>query len=118
MEPTPSPYSIKVNLNETLENNQTENYKQSDDLEVAPTYIQELFTIHGIKGLYRVVDFITIERNPRVPWEEILPEVRKIIGTEEETTDLFSVQSNNFSYFWKNFFPRDTRSEEHTSELQ
>ena len=95
MEPTPSPYSMKVNLNETLENNQTENYKQSDDLEVAPTYIQELFTIHGIKGLYRVVDFITIERNPRVPWEDILPEVRKIIGTEEETTDLFSVQSNN-----------------------
>lgn len=95
MEPTPSPYSMKVNLNETLENNRTENYKQGDDFESAPSYIKELFAINGVKGLYRVIDFITIERNPRVPWEEILPDVREVIGTEEETTDLFSVQSDN-----------------------
>lgn len=95
MEPTPSPYSMKVNLNETLESNRAENYKQDDNLDTAPSYIQELFAINGVKGLYRVVDFITIERNARVPWEEILPEVRKVIGTEEETDDLFSVQAND-----------------------
>jgi len=91
MEPTPSPYSMKININETMDDGQYENYKRDDNLDKAPTYIQDLFDIHGVKGIYRVVDFITLERTPRVAWEDILPEVRKVLGSEEETTDLFSV---------------------------
>ncbi|HLR69870.1 MAG TPA: conserved virulence factor C family protein [Pseudogracilibacillus sp.] len=91
MEPTPSPYSMKINVNERMDDGQYENYKKDDHLNKAPTYIQELFDIHGVKGIYRVVDFFTLERNPRVPWEDILPEVRKVLGSEDETADLFSV---------------------------
>lgn len=94
MEPTPSPHSMKINVTETLPDGQSENYKVDDDLQLAPQYIQDLFTINGVKGLFRVVDFITIERNPRVDWEDILPEVRNLLGSEEETTDLFSVDTN------------------------
>lgn len=94
MEPTPSPHSMKVNVTETLPDGQSVNYKVDDNLTTAPQYIQDLFTINGVKGLFRVVDFITIERNPRVDWEEILPEVRNLLGSEEETTDLFSVDTN------------------------
>lgn len=94
MEPTPSPHSMKINVTETLPDGQSENYKVDDDLQLAPQYIQDLFTINGVKGLFRVVDFITIERNPRVDWEDILPEVRNLLGSEEETTDLFSVNKN------------------------
>ncbi|MEI3614012.1 conserved virulence factor C family protein [Pseudogracilibacillus sp. SO30301A] len=94
MEPTPSPYSMKINVNKTLPDGQTENYK-STDLENAPDYIKKLFAINGVKGLYRVIDFIALERNPRVSWEEILPEVRKVLGAEEETTDLFSKAVGN-----------------------
>jgi len=97
MEPTPSPYSMKINVDEQLADGLTENYKQNDDLSTAPKYIQALFAIHGVKGLYRVIDFITLERNARVPWEEILPEVRKVLGSEEETTDLFTIGANNDS---------------------
>lgn len=97
MEPTPSPYSMKINVDEQLADGQTENYKQTDDLSTAPEYIQALFAIHGVKGLYRVIDFITLERNARVPWEDILPEVRKVLGSEEETTDLFTIGSSNNS---------------------
>src|SRR5690625_4396189 len=90
MEPTPSPYSMKINVDEELADGQTENYKLDDDLSAAPEYIKKLFAIHGVKGLYRVIDFIALERNPRVAWEEILPEVRKVLGSEDESTDLFS----------------------------
>lgn len=90
MEPTPSPYSMKINVDEQLAEGQTENYKLDDDLSNAPDYIKALFSINGVKGLYRVIDFIALERNPRVPWEEILPEVRKVLGAEDENTDLFS----------------------------
>src|SRR5699024_540772 len=51
---------------------------------------QDLFNIEGIKGLFRVVDFITIERNPRVEWEDILPKVIESIGSVDGTDDLFT----------------------------
>lgn len=90
MEPTPSPYTMKINVDETLPDGQSENYKADDDFSNAPSYVQQLFQINGVKGLYRVVDFIALERHPRVPWEEILPEVRKVLGSDEDTTELFS----------------------------
>lgn len=90
MEPTPSPYSMKVNVDEHLSDGHSEEYQVTDDLSNAPQYVQDLFNIEGIKGLFRVVDFITIERNPRVEWEEILPEVTKVIGSVAGAEDLFS----------------------------
>lgn len=90
MEPTPSPYSMKVNVNETLAADQTVHYTIKDDLSQAPTYVQDLLAIEGVKSLYRVIDFITIERNPRVEWEVILPQVSQVIGSETETESLFA----------------------------
>lgn len=90
MEPTPSPNSMKVNVSERLPDGQALNYQLNDNLNEAPDYIQKLFNIKGVTGLYRVIDFVTIQRNPRVPWEEILPNVRKVLGTVEDATDLFS----------------------------
>lgn len=90
MEPTPSPYSMKVNVDQHLADGYSEEYKDTDDLTEAPGYVRDLFNINGIKGLFRVVDFITIERNPRVEWEEILPEVIDAIGSDSEANDLFS----------------------------
>ncbi|MBP1950185.1 conserved virulence factor C family protein [Virgibacillus litoralis] len=87
IEPTPSPYSMKINVDEQLTDGQTENYKLTDDVTHAPDYVQKLFTVNGVKGLYRVIDFIALERNPRVPWEEILPEVRTVLGSSEENSD-------------------------------
>lgn len=87
IEPTPSPYSMKINVDEQLADGKTENYKLDDNLDTAPEYIKELFNINGVKGLYRVIDFIALERNPRVPWEEILPEVRNVLGSSEEDAE-------------------------------
>jgi hypothetical protein len=87
IEPTPSPHSMKINLDEKLPENETRNYKQSDDLTSAPTYIQQLFSINGVKGIYQVIDFIALERNPKVAWEVILPSVRNTLGTIEQIED-------------------------------
>lgn len=86
IEPTPSPHSMKINVTETLSDGKAFNYKRGDDsINQAPDYVQQLFAIEGIINIYRVVDFLTIARNPRIPWELILPEVRKVLGTEEKT---------------------------------
>jgi hypothetical protein len=81
IEPTPSPYSMKINVNEEMPDGKTENYKLGDDLSSAPSYIKELFAIHGVKGIYRVIDFIALERDARTPWEEILPTVERTLGS-------------------------------------
>ena len=88
IEPTPSPHSMKINVNEELAAGENYNYKQDDDLTNAPEYVQELFRIEGVKNIYRVVDFIALARSPKSAWEDILPKVRESLGTEEEIDDL------------------------------
>ncbi|MFS0749122.1 conserved virulence factor C family protein [Oceanobacillus sp. 1P07AA] len=84
IEPTPSPHSMKINLNESLPPEETYNYNENDDLSNAPNYIQDLFSLTGVKNIYRVVDFIALARHPKTPWEELLPQVREVLGTTEE----------------------------------
>src|SRR5699024_12374722 len=88
IEPTPSPHSMKINVNINLPDGETLNYKLNDDLTEAPQYIKDLFEIDGIINVYRVVDFVTIARKPRTPWEKILPAVRETIGTKENESEL------------------------------
>ncbi|RIU91961.1 conserved virulence factor C family protein [Oceanobacillus picturae] len=87
IEPTPSPYSMKINVDEKMPDGQTENYKREDIMDDAPDYVRSLFQLEGVKGLYRVVDFIALERTPRTPWEEILPAVRQTLGSSEQPTE-------------------------------
>jgi hypothetical protein len=87
IEPTPSPYSMKINVDEVMPDGQTKNYKLGEDLTNAPSYIQNLFSINGVKGIYRVIDFIALERDARTPWEEVLPEVRRTLGSTEENEE-------------------------------
>jgi len=57
IEPTSSPYSMKINVDEVLPDGQTENYTK-DYIDHAPAYIQSLFDIEGVKGIYRVIHFL------------------------------------------------------------
>ncbi|MUK89378.1 virulence factor [Ornithinibacillus sp. L9] len=75
---------MKIIVDERLADGNTENYKRDDDLSGAPNYVKELFDINGVKGLYRVIDFIALERDPRVAWEQILPEVQELFGASKD----------------------------------
>lgn len=86
IEPTPSPHSMKINVTETLPDGVAFNYKRGDaSINDAPDYIKQLFAIDGIINIYRVIDFITIARNPRTPWETILPQVQDVLGIAADT---------------------------------
>ena len=92
IEPTPSPNSMKINLDEELPAGDTYNYKQGDNLEEAPQHIKDLLAIEGVKSLYHVMDFIALDRNPRASWENVLPEVREALGTKEENREQENTQ--------------------------
>lgn len=113
IEPTPSPHSMKVNVDECLDDGDTLNYKIGDDLTDAPKYIQRLFEINGVNGVYRVIDFITIQRHPRTAWENILPKVNNLLGgeTNESIEEIFAptVQSGEDVYGEINVFIQEFR---------
>jgi hypothetical protein len=83
IEPTPSPNTMKVLLDEELPFGTSHNYKP-DNVEKAPPIIQELMKIEGVKGIYHVADFLAVERNPRYDWKEILTKVREVFGEDVE----------------------------------
>lgn len=86
IEPTPSPNTMKLTLSESLKSGTRNNYtvKNKDE---APEYIQALFEIEGITGVYHVADFIAIDRHPKYDWKVILPQVRQVFGEDGEEAD-------------------------------
>ncbi|TVP85859.1 MAG: virulence factor [Alkalicoccus sp.] len=93
VEPTPSPNTMKFTLSESLPQGKANNYTK-DKLEGAPQFVQELFQIEGIKGVYHVADFIAVDRHPKQDWQAILPEVRKVFGEETEAPDEVSIDEH------------------------
>ncbi|TFB22808.1 virulence factor [Filobacillus milosensis] len=125
IEPTPSPYSMKIIVDEALNDFETEEYKQDQDLSDAPEYVRELFGIEGVKELYRVIDFIALERNPKVPWEDILPQVKNVLGlaegeesSEEKQADSHEENFGEVKVFIQKFrnIPMQVKIEENDEE--
>lgn len=81
IEPTPSPNTMKINLNEELPMGKSNNYKK-ETMDGAPKVVQDILNIEGIKGAYHVADFLAIERNAKFDWKDLLPQVRKAFGEE------------------------------------
>lgn len=86
IEPTPSPNTMKINLDQELPMGKSHNYKKETAID-APPIIQSILQIDGIKGVYHVADFLAVERNAKYDWKELLPQVRQAFG--EKTDDAF-----------------------------
>lgn len=86
IEPTPSPNTMKVILNEELPMGRSNNYKK-DKQEDAPDVIKNILTIDGVKGVYHVADFLAVERNAKYDWKDILLKVRKAFGEESDSSN-------------------------------
>lgn len=97
IEPTPSPNTMKIVLDEELPGGTSHNYTKETSQD-APPMIKELLSIDGVKMIYHVADFLAIERNSKFDWQIILPKVRAVFGENvnqghnneyQETNDAF-----------------------------
>lgn len=96
IEPTPSPNTMKIILNEELPMGKSHNYKKETAAD-APTVIRTILQIEGIKGVYHVADFLAVERNAKFDWKELLPKVRQAFGEKSsETVKLENVADEHF----------------------
>ncbi|UPM56059.1 conserved virulence factor C family protein [Gottfriedia acidiceleris] len=95
IEPTPSPNTMKVLLNEELPSG-SRNHYSIDNIDKAPLIIQEILGIEGIKSVYHVADFIAIDRKSNANWQTILLQVRNVFGEEvnDESTNETIIDSH------------------------
>ncbi|KAB7673007.1 conserved virulence factor C family protein [Bacillus sp. B1-b2] len=95
IEPTPSPNTMKINLDQELPMGKSNNYKV-EKKEEAPELIQGILSIEGIKGVYHVADFLAVERNARYDWKELLSKVRLAFGEDESEKQNESLVNEHF----------------------
>ena len=84
IEPTPSPNTMKVLLDEQLPPGKRNNYRKETAGD-APPEIKKILELDGVKSVFHVADFLAVERFPKADWKAILSNVRQILGDDEAT---------------------------------
>jgi len=84
IETTPNPNSMKLNLNDAV--GETRTYTLQDS-STTPDWIQALLHIDGIASIFATGDFLTLNRDPRMDWQPILAEARRIFSGEQVETN-------------------------------
>lgn len=79
IEPTPSPNTMKISLDQELPMGKSHNYKKETAGD-APDVIKKILEIEGVKGVYHVADFLAVERNAKYDWKVLLPKIRMAFG--------------------------------------
>lgn len=93
IEPTPSPNSMKLNVDETLARGRRMTYKSSE-AEDAPHPYNELLRIDGVRGLFRTADFIALDRKPGADWARILGEAQVLLQADGADSETAGAQNN------------------------
>lgn len=86
IEPTPSPNSMKLHLDESLEPGIRRTYTL-DNERSAPAWIRQMLHIAGVKSIFHTADFIALDRKASADWADILSQVQEQFGQDHlETT--------------------------------
>jgi hypothetical protein len=86
IEPTPSPNSMKLNVDEKLPPGIRREYK-AEQADQAPPLIAQLLRIPGVKSVFRTADFLALDRKGNADWAAILQAVREVFGAGSTAAD-------------------------------
>lgn len=81
IEQTPNPNAMRVVLSTELPAGESNNYSKGDAQKVNEPFAS-LLKIDGLKGIYHVMNFMAVEKDSTVEWEEIIPNIQAIIPTK------------------------------------
>ena len=79
IETTPNPNSMKLNLDERLAKGVAITYTNENRGD-CPASIEKILAIPGVSSVFRVADWMAIQRKPTAGWEDILSQAR--VGLE------------------------------------
>lgn len=87
IEPTPSPNVMKLMIGPALPSGVSYNFRK-EQKQSAPEHIRKLLEIEGVKAIFQVADFISIERHPKADWKQVLSDVQRLFGMQESQRDV------------------------------
>lgn len=79
IEPTPSPNSMKLNMDESLPAGVRKTYTKKNSTD-APDNVQQLLAVQGVISIFHAADFIALDRTSKGDWQLILAKAREIFG--------------------------------------
>ncbi|MDQ0903768.1 conserved virulence factor C family protein [Paenibacillus sp. V4I7] len=86
IEPTPSPNSMKLNMDESLPAGVRKTYTKENSMH-APESIGHLLAIQGVISVFHAADFIAVDRTSKGDWQFILARAREIFGEAQPSAD-------------------------------
>ncbi len=81
IEPTPSPNTMMLRVDETLPAGVRKTYTL-DNERSAPAFIREMLHINGVKSVFHTADFVALDRRANADWSAILNEVQEKLGRD------------------------------------
>ena len=90
IEPTPSPNSMKLQLDIKLPDGVRRTYTPQHK-DNAPALIKQLLDIEGVKSIFHTADFIALDRKSQADWAEILSHVQAAFGWSSQSANIEEV---------------------------
>ncbi|HBI0847938.1 TPA: NifU N-terminal domain-containing protein [Staphylococcus aureus] len=73
---TPNHNTMKITLSESRESMTSDTYTKVDDLQ--PAFINDILKVEGVKSIFHVMDFISVDKENDANWETVLPKVEAV----------------------------------------
>ena len=90
IEPTPSPNTMKLNLDESLPKGVKRTFTAKDKTS-APVLFQKILDVPGVVSIFHTADFIAVDRSPKGDWQSILSQIRAILGGSADSEGVSAV---------------------------
>ncbi|MEJ7208075.1 NifU N-terminal domain-containing protein [Staphylococcus capitis] len=71
---TPNRNTMKISLSEPRQDNSSTTYTSAK--EGQPEFINRLFDIDGVKSIFYVMDFISVDKEDDANWDDLLPQIQ------------------------------------------
>ncbi|MDF9843068.1 MULTISPECIES: virulence factor [unclassified Paenibacillus] len=98
IEPTPSPNTMKLHLDESLEPGIRRTYTPESERS-APAWARDMLSIPGVISIYHAADFAALERKGSADWAAILREVQSRFGADGLSAEINLDDENAGAHF-------------------
>lgn len=68
--------TMKITLSESREGMTSDTYTKVDDSQ--PAFINDILKVEGVKSIFHVMDFISVDKENDTNWETVLPKVEAV----------------------------------------
>ncbi len=78
---------MKITLSESKKVCRTsDTYTKVDDSQ--PAFINDILKVEGVKSIFHVMDFISVDKENDANWETVFPKVEAVLGINFSSTSI------------------------------